>query len=106
MMEGLLPPEAVELLSPERVSPALLALVADNAPNRTILCSGAGSVEAAHISLTKGIYVGAKAEAAEAILSRLEEISDRSDDTIPYEGFDQSKLELAKAGFLRATIAG
>ncbi|MBA16331.1 MAG: 3-hydroxyacyl-CoA dehydrogenase [Sphingomonas sp.] len=99
MMEGLLPPEAMALLSPERVSPALLALVADDAPTRTILCAGAGSVEAAHISLTQGIHLGDGHGDAEAILTRLAEVTDRLGDTLPREAFDQSRLELEKAGY-------
>ena len=38
MTEGLIPEAAFELLSPETVTPAVLYLVSEDAPNRTILC--------------------------------------------------------------------
>ena len=40
MMEGLMPPELLGKLTPESVSPGVLALVAEDAPTRTILCAG------------------------------------------------------------------
>jgi NAD(P)-dependent dehydrogenase (short-subunit alcohol dehydrogenase family) len=99
MMEGLLAPEVLELLAPERVSPAVLALVSEAAPNRTILCAGAGSVEQAHITLTRGIHVGPVPDAAERILADLQGVGDRQDELVPAEAFEQSRVELAKAGY-------
>lgn len=99
MLEGILPQEMLDLLVPEAVSPGVLALVAENAPNRTILCAGAGGFEQAHISLTKGIFVGRKGDAAEEILARLEEIGDRSGAEVIQSGLQQGALELEKAGF-------
>src|SRR3546814_9098737 len=43
MTEGLLDPQALDLLAPASVSPALIALVAESAPTRSILMAGAGS---------------------------------------------------------------
>ena len=40
------------------MTPALLALVAEDAPTRAILCAGAGAFERAHVTLTQGIHVG------------------------------------------------
>ena len=44
MTEGLLPDEAFEKLTPETVTPAVLYLVSEDAPSRTILAAGAGSL--------------------------------------------------------------
>ena len=99
MMEGLMPPQALTLLAPERVSPAVLALVAEQAPNRTILCAGAGSVEQAHVTLTRGIHVGGASDAAEQILANLAAIADREGELLPQQAFEQSRLELDKAGY-------
>ncbi|HVY79357.1 MAG TPA: SDR family NAD(P)-dependent oxidoreductase [Steroidobacteraceae bacterium] len=101
MLDGLLPEEELKLLDPAAVSPALLALVAKEAPNRAILCAGAGGVERAHITLTRGIFVGRSEDAPEQILARLAEISDRTDESIPENGMLQSAHELAKAGYRR-----
>ena len=99
MMEGLLAPEVLAMLAPEKVSPAVLALASEQAPNRTILCAGAGSFEAAHVTLTRGLHVGDGADAAERILANLQSIVDREDDFVPAEAFEQSRIELAKAGY-------
>src|ERR1035441_3854646 len=45
MTQGILPAEQLNLLRPEFVAAGVLALVAESAPTRTILCAGAGSFE-------------------------------------------------------------
>jgi NAD(P)-dependent dehydrogenase (short-subunit alcohol dehydrogenase family) len=99
MTENLLPPQALELLGPEYVSPALLALVAEEAPTRTILCAGAQGVEQAHVTLTRGISIKGldDLEAGSVILQRLEEIGDLSTATVPASGLEQGQVELGKA---------
>src|SRR3546814_20793243 len=62
MLEGLMPQNVIDLLEPEAVSPAVLALVADEAPNRVVLCAGAGSFEPARIGMTEGVFMGRSAE--------------------------------------------
>ena len=99
MLEGLLPQDMLDLLVPEAVSPAVLALVSDDAPTKMVLCAGAGGVEAAHITLTRGVFVGTGNDAPEAILAGLGAIGDRADEMLPASGFDQTHFELAKAGY-------
>jgi NAD(P)-dependent dehydrogenase (short-subunit alcohol dehydrogenase family) len=98
MTDGVLPQEALAGLSPEKVSPALVALVADDAPTRMILLAGAGSFECANITMTRGVYVGDAPGAAE-VRARLGEIRARAGETVPGSGWEQYRLELAKAGF-------
>jgi len=99
MTENLLPPQALELLGPEYVSPALLALVAEDAPTRTILCAGAQGVEQAHVTLTKGISIKGldDLDAAQAIIDRLGEIGELATATVPGSGLEQGQVELGKA---------
>jgi len=99
MTENLLPPQALELLKPDYVSPALLALVAEGAPTRTILAAGAQGVEAAQITLTKGISIKGMddLDAGQTILDRLGEIGDLGTATIPGSGLEQGQVELGKA---------
>lgn len=99
MLEGLMPDVMLDALSPEQVSPAVLALVAEDAPNRAVICAGAGSFELANITLTKGIFLGARDDAAEQILSRIGEIADRDGEIVPERGGVQGDIELRKAGF-------
>jgi NAD(P)-dependent dehydrogenase (short-subunit alcohol dehydrogenase family) len=98
MLEGLMPAEVLAALAPEAVSPAVLALVADNAPTRTILCAGAGSFEQAHITLTRGIHVGRGDDVAERVLGAIDEVGAIEGMTIPESGAAQWQLELAKTG--------
>jgi hypothetical protein len=58
MTAGLLPEPVLEALKPEAVVPAMLVLAHESAPTRTIVCAGAGGFEAAHITMTEGIYLG------------------------------------------------
>ena len=97
MTEGILPPEALARLTPERVSPGLIALVDDDAPTRMILLAGAGSFEAAHITMTQGIFVDEIDAAAEQVIARLDEVRSRRDETVPAMGWEQYRLELHKA---------
>ncbi|HEX4234052.1 MAG TPA: SDR family NAD(P)-dependent oxidoreductase [Caldimonas sp.] len=97
MTEGVMPEAVLRLLEASAVTPALLALVADDAPTRAIVCAGAGSFERAYVTLTHGIHVGNDADAAEQIVARLDEISDRTDEAVPESGAAQGALEIAKA---------
>jgi len=73
MTEGVLDSESLKLLAPERVSPALLSLIGDDAPTRAILCAGAGHFAVANITLTHGTYVGAAEDAGEQVIERWNE---------------------------------
>jgi NAD(P)-dependent dehydrogenase (short-subunit alcohol dehydrogenase family) len=99
MTEDILPPEQLVLMRPELVSPAVLALVSDEAPTRAVLCAGSGSFERANITLTQGIHIQDDPPTAESLLERWSEIGDRHEEMIPAQGFDQSRHELKKAGF-------
>lgn len=96
MTEGLLDAQALDLLTPESVSPGLVALVAEHAPNRTILMAGAGSFEQAHITMTRGICLDETELSAKVLIGRLGEVSDREAETVPGTGFDQLRHETAK----------
>ena len=98
MMEGILPAEQLANFKPELVSPAVLALVADSAPNRAILSAGAGSYELVQLTMTQGIALGEDAS-AEAILKGWQAIANRDGSFVPTQGFDQARHELHKAGF-------
>ena len=53
---SLIPEKAFALLTPETVTPAVLYLVSEEAPNRTILCAGAGAYAVAKIVETDGAW--------------------------------------------------
>ncbi|MBS7703083.1 SDR family NAD(P)-dependent oxidoreductase [Chelatococcus asaccharovorans] len=102
MLDGILPQAELDLLRPGCVSPGILALVREDAPTRTILCAGAGSFETAHITLTRGAFLGRGPDVADALVARWPEIIDRSGDYVPEAGERQGRLELENAGYVRA----
>jgi len=106
MLEGLLPQQEMDLLRPEFVSPGVLALVSEDAPTRTILCAGAGSFEAAHITLTPGVFVGGGPAAPEAVEAAWPRIIDRTGEIVPEAGERQGRLELQNAGYSRDSGKG
>jgi NAD(P)-dependent dehydrogenase (short-subunit alcohol dehydrogenase family) len=106
MTRGILPEEQLNLLKPEFVASGVLALVAQNAPTRTILCAGAGSFEVANITLTKGIYAAGDPPSAEDLVARWADVVDRQDEMTPEYGFVQSEVELKKAGYVPPATKG
>ncbi|CAN7503343.1 SDR family NAD(P)-dependent oxidoreductase [Variovorax paradoxus] len=97
MTEGLMPQEVLDALKPEAVVPAMLVLAAENAPNRTILCAGAGTFEAAHITLTQGAWLGIGADTPEQLAARLAEVTSREGEIVPQSGSAQGSNEVGKA---------
>jgi NAD(P)-dependent dehydrogenase (short-subunit alcohol dehydrogenase family) len=97
MTEGLLPEQVKILFSPERVSPALLMLVGDDAPTRAILCAGAGHFHSAYVTLTGGTFIGAANDAAEQVAARWDAIVARTDEVVPSAAGVQIQQELAAA---------
>lgn len=97
MTEGLLPPAMLELLKPEAVAPAMLVLTHETAPNRTILCSGAGTFASAQVSLTHGLHLGMGQDVAEHLAARLPQIVDRHESVVPQSGAEQAQNEIKQA---------
>ena len=77
MTSNLMPPEAEQLLTPSSVTPAVIYLSGENAPNGTILCAGAGVYSVAKILESDGKNLGLKAT-AEDIEKNWDKISDFS----------------------------
>ena len=96
MTEGLMSEEVLAALKPEAVVPAMLVMVAENAPTRTILCAGAGTFEAAHITMTQGVHIGLSGDAPELLAAKLAEVTNRQNDTVPMSGSAQGTNEVGK----------
>jgi NAD(P)-dependent dehydrogenase (short-subunit alcohol dehydrogenase family) len=97
MTEGLMPQEVLDALKPEAVVPAMLVLAAQDAPNRTILCAGAGTFEAAHITMTQGAWLGIAPDTPEQLAARLAEVTSREGEVVPQSGAAQGTNEVGKA---------
>jgi len=97
MTEGLMPEAVLKALEPTAVVPAMLVMVSEDAPNRTILCAGAGGFEAAQITLTPGVYLGVGPDTPERLAAALAQVTDSSGATVPQSGSAQGTLEVGKA---------
>ncbi|QBK04659.1 SDR family NAD(P)-dependent oxidoreductase [Hylemonella gracilis] len=97
MTQGLMPDVVLRALRPEAVVPAMLLLASADAPTRAILCAGAGSVEAAHITLTKGAWIGLGDDADERLREQLDKVTDRTRDSVPESGNVQGSQEVKRA---------
>ena len=97
MTENLFPADMRDRFDPQAVVPAMLVLVSDDAPTRTVLCAGAGSFEAAHITLTQGEFIGTDAEAPERLAQRLAQVMQRDGEVVPGSGAAQGANEMRLA---------
>jgi NAD(P)-dependent dehydrogenase (short-subunit alcohol dehydrogenase family) len=94
MTEGLYSDDDLKGLSTDLVSPGVVALAGENAPTRTILLAGAGAFEQAHITMTRGVYLGDAPDAAERIDAQWGRIADRAGETVPESGAAQYTHEV------------
>ena len=96
MTKDILPEASLKRLDPALVSPALLALVRDDAPTRAIVCAGAGHFARAYVTLSQGVQLGGGDDAGERAISQWQQISDRSGDVVPAYGFLQVEREVGE----------
>jgi NAD(P)-dependent dehydrogenase (short-subunit alcohol dehydrogenase family) len=97
MTEGLMPEDVLRALRPEAVVPAMLVLASVDAPSRTILCAGAGTFEAAHVTLTQGVHLGVAADTPERLAAHWATVTDRAGEVVPQSGNAQGSNEVGKA---------
>ena len=97
MTEGLMPEAVLKALEPQAVVPAMLVMASEDAPNRTIICAGAGSFEVAHITLTQGVHLGLTPDTPERLAAAFAQVTDRQGETVPLSGSAQGTLEVGKA---------
>jgi len=97
MTNGLYPEAMLNAIQASDVVPAMLVLAAQDAPNRTILCAGGGSFEAAHISLTKGVYLGRGDDIDEQLMAHLQDVKNGEGQIVPENGMAQGHHEIMAA---------
>jgi NAD(P)-dependent dehydrogenase (short-subunit alcohol dehydrogenase family) len=97
MTEGLIPEEAFALLTPETVTPAVLYMVSEDAPTKTIICAGAGAYSVAKIIETDGVWLAPADQTPEGIAANWDAISSPVGETQPQAGFEQTVKMTGKA---------
>ena len=88
MTEDLFPPEMLDRFRPELVAPAALFLVSEEAPTGAILGAGAGVVQAAYVTLTRGVALDSPTP--EAVAASWAAITDRAGEIVPQSGAEQA----------------
>lgn len=96
MTEGLIPEQAFELLTPETVTPAVLYLVSEDAPNRTVLAAGAGSFAVAKIVESDGMWLSDDELTPEGIADHWDQIANGGEKVLQ-AGFEQTFKMVGKA---------
>ena len=61
------------------------------------LFSPTDRLSSAHITLTKGIFVGLEVDAPERLAARFDEVTERIGETVPQSGAAQGTVEVGKA---------
>ncbi|MCG6207067.1 SDR family NAD(P)-dependent oxidoreductase [Rhodopseudomonas sp. HC1] len=97
MTEELLPPQALQLMKPEAITPAVLFLLSENAPTRTTLGAGAGSFAQIKIIETEGINLPESEWTPDGIAAHFAEISDDSKAQALEGAFQQTQKYVAQA---------
>ena len=97
MLEGLITSEQSDIMTVESVTAALLTLCDNDAPNRSILCAGAGGFARTYIYETDGIYLPPDQQTPENVRANIEAIENPQDQEILVGGFQQTNKFVAKA---------
>lgn len=98
MTEGVLSEELLREFDPAKVSPAVVYLASEEAPNRAIVCAGAGSFERAYVTATQGMHAGGGSDAARALSDGFERVSERTSDMAFHSGLQQGQHEVELRG--------
>ena len=97
MTEELLPPQALQLMKPEAITPAVLFLLSDNAPTRTTLGAGAGSFAQIKIIETEGVNLPENEWTPDGVAAHFAEITDDSKAQALEGAFQQTQKYVAQA---------
>ncbi|PCI45747.1 MAG: 3-oxoacyl-ACP reductase [Alphaproteobacteria bacterium] len=96
MTDDIMPPQMLDFLTPESVSPAVLYLCGKDAPTGEIITAGAGTFARAQILESEGLFLGADAT-PEMIAENWAKLSDMTTAKSYKQGSDQSQKFVVNA---------
>jgi NAD(P)-dependent dehydrogenase (short-subunit alcohol dehydrogenase family) len=96
MTENLMPPQMLEMLKPDYVTPGVIYLVSEDAPTGTILTAGAGVFAVARIYETDGIALKDGGISAEEVRDNWAKISDPTGQEAYEQGGGQTQKFMRK----------
>jgi NAD(P)-dependent dehydrogenase (short-subunit alcohol dehydrogenase family) len=97
MTEELLPPQALQLMKPNAITPAVEYMLSEDAPTRTIMGAGAGSFAVIKILESEGINLPESEWTPDAVAAHFAEISDMSKAKALTGAFEQTQKYVAQA---------
>ncbi|WP_398464076.1 SDR family NAD(P)-dependent oxidoreductase [Tardiphaga sp.] len=97
MTEELLPPEALKLMKPEAITPAVEYMLSENAPTKTIMGAGAGSFAVIRILESEGKNFPEDQWTADTVAANFAEISDMSNARVLDGAFHQTQKYVEQA---------
>lgn len=97
MTKDLIPDEVFKLLTPESVTAGALTLCHRDAPNKMILCAGAGGYSRAQLFETDGIYLAQENQNPETILQNWDDLCDENGQKALVQGHNQIQKFIEKA---------
>ncbi len=92
MTEDLFPAELFKAFAPEKVMPAALYLVSEDAPTNQIIGAGAGVYQAAYVTLTPGVALSGEDLSPEGVAKHWAQITDRRGEIVPDSGNGQTMM--------------
>jgi NAD(P)-dependent dehydrogenase (short-subunit alcohol dehydrogenase family) len=91
MTENLMPPQALEMLKPEYVTPGVIHLVSEDAPNGVILTAGGGAFAVAQLIESNGVFLGREGLTAEKVADSWARIADMTGAKPYFMGGEQTQ---------------
>jgi NAD(P)-dependent dehydrogenase (short-subunit alcohol dehydrogenase family) len=92
MTADLFPEQAFQAFSPDKVAPAALYLVSEDAPSGAIVGAGAGVFQSSYVTLTQGARLDGDDLSPEGVAAHWAEITDRTGEIVPKSGGEQAML--------------
>jgi len=107
MTEDLMPEEIVKAFAPEAVTAGMLTLCDDDAPNRFILCAGAGGYSSASIFETDGCFIPSAKQSPETVREHWDQLTDQHNQKALVSGSQQGEKFVMKAmAFMKSQALG
>ena len=97
MTEDIIPQHILEMLQPQEVTPAVIFLASEDAPNRQIIAAGAGVYARVVIQETPGIYLPEDQRDAEHVAAAWEQIANTDGQKELQLGSEQTAKHVGKA---------
>ena len=97
MTEDLMPEEIVRAFAPEAVTAGMLTLCDDDAPNRFILCAGAGGYSSVSMFETEGCFIPPNGQSPEIVREHWSELTAQDKQAALESGSKQGEKFIMKA---------